>query len=368
MPRLALRIAIMNFIQRLGASQQAINDDIAQYCDNVLTQTEQQYGLQAREALEPFIDVLGRGGKRLRGALVMATYEMFGGTDRSLAISTARAVEMINAYLLIVDDVADRSEMRRGAPAAHLLMRQYHQQRSLRGDADHFGESMAVHGALLGSYLAELTIDDLQIDAETKLRLLRALHSNLVHTIHGQLRDILNGTLPTVHEQDVLWVSTYKTAYYSLVKPMEIGAVLAGASSEQVALLQTYGLPAGQAFQIADDILGIFGNDAVTGKSAIDDLKEGKITILITHTLEHATPDQRQQLQDMLGNPNITESDLHACRDIIRQTGALQHAEQSAQQLAQKASSALNDFPSEWKPEIIDFLRALTDKLVSRQA
>lgn len=356
----------MTHAERLKRYKELIDKDISDYSEQLLGKTEHEYGDYSKETLEAFTSILARGGKRLRGALVMASYEMLGGADQQMILRAARAIEMIHAYVLIVDDIADRSPMRRAGPSAHVIMDNYHDQKKLKGEGHHFGESMATQAALIGGYLAEELIDDLNVSDKIKLAVLKNLHQNLIHTGHGQLRDILNETLPTVSEEDALWTATYKTAYYTVINPLETGAILAEASEKNLVTLRKFGLHAGVGFQIADDIIGIFGDDGTTGKSSLDDLKEGKITVLMTYALENANEKQRQQLQSMLGNPSLTLEDLLLCQKILSDTGALEYTQRGAVDRAQNAKSVLLETRDELGPELTDFLGYLTDIFVRR--
>jgi geranylgeranyl pyrophosphate synthase len=356
----------MTHAERLKHYKDLINRDIADYSKQLLVKTEQEYGGYSEETLEAFVSILARGGKRLRGALVMASYEMLGGTDQKMIIQAARAIEMIHAYVLMIDDIADRSPKRRGGSSAHIIMSEYHDEKNLKGEKNHFGESMATQAALIGGYLAEQIIDGLNVADGIKLAVLKNLHQNLIHTGHGQLRDILNETLPAVRGEDALWTVTYKTAYYTVINPLETGAILAGASKDVQTILREFGLSAGIGFQIADDILGMFGEDGATGKSSLDDLKEGKITVLMTYALEHASKSQRQELQLLLGNSNIVFDDLLNCQKILHDTGATKYAQESADRYVKDAKDTLNQTKKKLGRELVDFLAYLTDLFVAR--
>lgn len=358
----------MTHDERLKAYKDAINKDIEEYSRQLLESTEEEYGIYSREAIESFVSLLARGGKRLRGALTMASYEMLGGKDHKMILKAARAIEMIHAYVLMIDDIADRSDTRRGGPAAHKIMEGYHHAHSLKHEGAHFGESMATQAALIGGYLAELIIDDLDVSADIKLAVLKNLHANLVRTGHGQLRDILNESLLEVTEDDALWTAKYKTAYYTVINPLETGAILAAAKGSDLNVLREFGMHAGIGFQITDDIIGIFGEDATTGKSSLDDLREGKITILMTHALTKANDKQRQQLLTMLGNPDASETDLKICQQIIQDVGSLSYAQQEAQHLAKKAKETLREASYRWNSESIGFLNYLTVLFVERKS
>lgn len=357
----------MNSTERLADYKHQIDDDILLYGQGLLSETEAEYGPYSRDVVEAFVTILTRGSKRLRGALVMASYEMVGGTNKNMIIQAARAIEMIHAYLLMIDDIADRSDMRRKGPTAHVLMQRYHQDQKLKGDAAHFGTTVATYAAMLGAYQADVVVDKLDIPAETKLMLFRHVHRTLIRTYHGQLHDTFNHVLPNVTEKDALNVSELKTAYYSIASPLEVGALLGGAKSEDISILQRYGKPAGMAFQLTDDIMGIFGDEEQTGKSSLDDLREGKMTILMTHTLSKANTDQRQRLLKMLGNPKVSEIDLEECRKIVIDTGGLAYTRQQANDFSKDALKVLDDVPNAWDPALLQFLRELTLSFVTRQ-
>lgn len=356
----------MTHAERLKRYKELIDKDIADYSEQLLSKTEQEYGSYSKETLEAFTSILARGGKRLRGVLTMTSYEMLGGSDQQMILQAARAIEMIHAYVLMLDDIADRSPMRRGGHSAHMIMSDYHDQKSLKGEKNHFGESMATQAALIGGYLAEQIIDDLNVSDKVKLAVLKNLHQNLIHTGHGQLRDILNETLPMVYEEDALWTATYKTAYYTVINPLETGAILANASEKDLITLREFGLPAGIGFQIADDILGIFGDDNSTGKSCLDDLKEGKITLLITRALKEGNEEQRRTLQEMLGNPQVSERDLVVCRKILKDTEAYDYADKKAADLAVQAKKMLAQANAKWDKENIQFLDYLVNLFIKR--
>ncbi len=357
----------MDFKDRLAGYKDSINDDLETYSRDLLDNVEREYGPYSREVLATYLEILDRGGKRMRGALVMAGYEMVGGTDSEMIVKVARAIEMIHAYLLVVDDIADKSETRRTGNAAHVLMKDYHKERGLKGESEHFGEIEAAYGAILGGYQADEVIDSLDIPDETKLILFRHMRRTLIRTYHGQLLDTFNQALPDVSEQDALRVSEWKTAYYSIVSPLEIGAILGGAGDADIETIGKYGHPAGIAFQLTDDIIGIFGQEEQTGKSNLDDLREGKMTILMAHTLGQATPEQRETLLAILGSPEVSATDHETCKEIIMTTGALDYTKQLTEKYSQDALAALENVPTGWNPSIVEFLRQLVGSFIGRQ-
>jgi geranylgeranyl diphosphate synthase type I len=353
--------------QKLTHYKKLIDAEVATYSTKLLAHTSREYGTYSAAETEIFLNILQRGGKRLRGALVMAGYEMRGGTDQQMILQAAVAIEMIHTYLLITDDIADRSALRRGGPAAHVQFEEYHRTEQLKGDQAHFGQSMAMTVALLGIHLAELKLEELAVAPGLKIKALQRLHTNLVHTIHGQLRDVLNECLLAPTEKDALGVAILKTAYYTFVNPLEMGIILAGGKKSELSVIRQYGVHAGVAFQLADDIIGIFSDETTSGKSASDDLREGKVTLLMQHALTRATPEQKKVLRAALGNPRLTHDDVVSCRNILTENGALKEVQAIANSYSQQAITALAKAPGVWQENYVDFLRELAEYVVNRQ-
>jgi geranylgeranyl diphosphate synthase type I len=352
--------------QLLRHYKQLIDQDIKIYSQDLLAQTKLEYGEFSHDALETYCSILERGGKRLRGALVISTYEMCGGQNQQVALRAARVVETIHTYLLLIDDIADRSTLRRGGPTAHVMLQQYHARHNLTGDAEHFGRSETMTVAMLGVNLAELQLDLLDVPPEIRRDVMRSLHTNLIQTIHGQLQDIYNEVASDITEQDATRVARLKTAYYSFINPMEVGALLAGANEDSLATIRSFGLHAGLAFQLADDITGLFGTEADTGKLAMDDIKEGKMTMLVIKALQVATKADQQHLKAALGNQNLAEPDFRSCLEIIESTGALDTVKSLARHHITEALSALDNSPTSWSTDRLFFLRHLAESIVEQ--
>ncbi len=348
----------------LNRYKQIIDEDIATYSPGILDRWRQDYGSAAELHLKAYLDILSRGGKRLRGALVMYAYEFAGGQDLSLAKTAARSIEAIHAYLLIVDDVADKSSTRRGGPSAHSQLASYHQKQNWHGDSVHYGASQAVHSALAGAHLAIQGITDLQeVDDNYKLKALSVLNHGLTTTVAGQIRDVYNQAVQDISELEVRQVLTMKTAYYSFLNPLEFGLSLAGSQLSEYPWLKPYATHIGLSFQIIDDILGTFGDTSKSGKGTTDDLSEGKITVLISYALSHADKKQRQQLLDILGKANITKKEHQIAKNIIQETGALEYSRQLADSQAKLAIQALEKAPPGLN---VDFLAGLASYITKR--
>jgi geranylgeranyl diphosphate synthase type I len=346
-----------------------IDADIASYSKLLRQSVETQYGRNILEAeVDVFLDILSRGGKRIRGALVMAGYAMCGGKDRAMSIQAARAIEMLHAYILMIDDIQDRSELRRGKPSAHKLIEALHARRGFKGNAAHTGISLTLNAAIGGAHAAQAILANLDVDPELRLKAIGISNRTMGITAHGQTLDILNELVDSPSQADIERVLEWKTALYTVINPLQVGMVLAGASDEALEAITPYGRSAGKAFQITDDILGIYGDEKELGKTPGDDIREGKGTLLVLHALRHAKTDDVQFLKQCLGNPSLTAADFEHCKQIIESSGALAQARKEAAIHLDKALVALDTVNGPWNQEGVDFLRGVALALQHRVA
>jgi geranylgeranyl diphosphate synthase type I len=314
-----------------------INSDIQKIIKFWRAKIAKDYGQRYADTIEPLFDVLSRGGKRIRGLIALKSYEAFSGKDKKAALRLATIIELVHAYLLTLDDVQDRSTTRRGQPAAHKLLETYHAEHRLAGDSAHFGVSQTINTACFGQNLAYTLLSDFLIPADAKLQLFDTLNRYLLDTDLGQIGDLNNEVFRTESEPDIYQVLYLKTARYTFCMPFYLGAVLAGAEVE--GKFDEYLVNAGLAFQIHDDIIGTLGDPNETGKPTIDDIREGKRTLLITRTLKKASPAQRTHIETALGNEHLTVSLFETVRVIIRELGAVNSLEQDIKTLVEKAAS-----------------------------
>lgn len=356
------------FINQLTAYKQLIDEDIAAYVKKTEAATLKEYGAHSRLGLDAYFSILNRGGKRIRGALTMLSYEMSGGQDQAMIIQAARAVEMVHAYILIIDDINDRSPVRRGGPAAHRILSDYYRQHNLGNDAQHFGESIAMNAALIGNHAAQSVLCNLRVDKDLRLKAIDALNRTMVVTGHGQFNDMFNEVLPDVGERDVDRVLEWKTAHYSFLNPLKVGMILAGVSEKATEAITEYAMHAGYAFQVTDDILGTFGEEFESGKSPLDDIREGKRTVLTVYALKNTTNGNKNFLIKMLGNRQLTQAEFRRCKDILVESGAYEHARRIAQFHVDKAIASLKRQRQSWSSEGIAFLSGLAKFLLVRTA
>ena len=277
----------------------------------------------AMHVLQSAIAGLARaGGKRLRPAFVTAGYQAAGGDPSHVPVHAAAAVEMLHTFALIHDDVMDRSATRRGEPTVQHRMAG---ELCGTGDADWFGISAAILAGDLAFVWADQMFDG--VDGQVPEECRRAARSRFdqlrTEVIAGQYLDLRTSAEPTASEADALRVALLKSARYTVSRPLQIGAALAGADDERCRQLERYGDAVGLAFQLRDDVLGLFGSAAATGKPHLDDLREGKRTVLMLRALGLASPDDRAVLERALGCAHLDERHAARCRRIVGASGAL---------------------------------------------
>lgn len=364
----ASEVEMAEFKKRLAAYKKIIDADIASYAKEIQASTLKQFGKNARLELDAFLSILGRGGKRIRGSLVILGYEMSGGIDRKMILMAARAIEIMHAYILIVDDIQDRSLTRRGGPSAHTLFAQYHKKHRMNGDPEHFGMAVALNSGLSGSHAANMLLANLNVDPELRSKVISIVNRTMVVTAHGQTNDVMNEVAKRVSRADVERVMEWKTAYYTVLNPLHVGMVLAGADCQATDAITPYAMHVGKAFQLSDDIMGVFGEEQASGKSPLDDIKEGKRTLLTLFALEKAAAKDKEYLLKMLGNRRLTAGQLEKCQAILRESGALKNAQNAMQKHVTSALKSLDQVQGHWSPDGVAFLRGLAHYLEYRES
>jgi geranylgeranyl diphosphate synthase, type I len=309
-----------------------------------------------------------RGGKRFRAILVLAGFHIATGRDPRPALPAAAALEHFQSWMLIHDDIIDHSEERRGGPTVHREMATLHRAAGGEGSSEDYGVGI---GITLGDLEEPATVDAiLRAKASPGARLAAlAEYVRMTRlTAYGQLLDIRNGTLAPsdVTERDVLDVHRLKSAVYTVVSPMRIGAVLGGGAGALLDDLEAVGTDLGIAFQLRDDVLGA-GIDADESGKSSNDLVEGKRTLLVVQAWKQGSAQDRARLTRVLGNPNATPEDVARARDVLRSTGSLAYSEARIVSLTGRGLRRLGAsraIPARAKP----LLHQVADRLVHRRA
>ncbi|HEX9775279.1 MAG TPA: polyprenyl synthetase family protein [Actinomycetota bacterium] len=281
--------------------------------------------------------VVRSGGKRLRPAFCVWGYRAGGGSDDDSIARVAGALELLHTFAIIHDDVMDRSPLRRGSPTTH---RWFTATEGLRGDLDHFGEGAAILAGDLAMALADELWWSSGFEAAALLDAVRPYHAMRAEVIGGQYLDLLAAARGSATPEETRAISVLKSGRYTVERPLEIGAALSGAHEAVRESLRAFGAPLGEAFQLRDDVLGAFGDPGTTGKPADSDLREGKQTLLIALARKAADPQQAQVLS-RLGDPDLTDAEADAMRDVLRDTGALEQVLETIDGLLEQSYTAL---------------------------
>ncbi|MEU3910411.1 polyprenyl synthetase family protein [Streptomyces sp. NPDC029721] len=310
-------------------------------------------------------DLLCVGGKRLRPLLCVTGWQAAGGCGITEAVvRVAASLEMFHTFCLIHDDVMDDSSSRRGAPTVHRRLARHHGQGRGTLAAERVGAGCAILiGDLALAWSGELLhtagLTPRQLDAV--LPLVDDMRSEVMY---GQYLDVTAAGRSSTDVDQALRIARYKTAKYTVERPLHIGAALAGAQLSVYEALSAYALPVGEAFQLRDDLLGVFGTPEVTGKPILDDLREGKHTVLAALALQRADRDQRRALHSLLGTPSLDEVEAAHLREILTATGARHEVENMIHTLRTQALRALDTAP--FPPSATAHLRHLTGTALAR--
>jgi geranylgeranyl diphosphate synthase, type I len=318
-------------------------------------------------ALAPVTDHLAAflaGGKRVRPTLLLLGYAAGGGDDRTRVLGPALALELLHTCALLHDDVIDRAPTRRGRPTVHRAVADEHRRAGWAGDADAYGEAVAI---LLGD-LAFVHADELFLSARVATDDLLAGFRRFTvlreEVMAGQYLDLHAATARLTDRELALTIATLKSGRYSVARPLEIGALLAGADLALVEALGAVGDPLGRAFQLRDDLLGVFGDEADTGKSVASDLAEGKRTLLVAEAASRLDDAGRRRLEAGLGDPDLPVDEAAALRDLLAACGARDAVEAEVTRSVSEALTVLDhaDVPDEVRAELTAVARQLADR------
>jgi geranylgeranyl diphosphate synthase type I len=293
------------------------------------------------DALE---DYLLQGGKRLRPLFAYAGYMAAGQTPGQSEIRAMASLELLQACALIHDDLMDGSDTRRGKPAIHRHFENLHRQNNMAGEAVQFGEAAAVLLGDLTLVWSDHMLHNSGIAQGSLTAALRIHDEMRIELMAGQYLDVREAGEREHSVERSLRIARYKSGKYTIERPLHLGAVMAipddAENLELLGALSGYGLPLGEAFQLRDDLLGIFGDPDTTGKPAGDDIREGKRTVLMAMTLEKAQGSARTELVNSLGNPSLSAEKIDALRNLIIDTGAVTEVENLIERLAEQSRTA----------------------------
>ena len=337
-----------------------------------LTASYRRTARRSPREVQPFLEVNReftlRGGKRFRAILVLAGYYLATGRNPRPALPAAAALEHFQSWMLIHDDIIDHAEERRGGPTVHRAVAQTHRRERREGSSEDYGVGI---GITLGDLEEPFTVEAILSTRAPPAARLAALAEYVRMTrltAFGQLLDIRSGALDpgSVREEDVLAVHRFKSAIYTVVSPLTIGALLGGSPRTRLRDIETFGTNIGIAFQLRDDVLGAGFDAEASGKSS-NDLVEGKRTLLVVKAWASGSQVDRDRLSRVLGNAQATPEDIERAREVIRGTGSLDYSEKRIEELTRVALRCVDrsrTIPARGKP----LLKEVAERLVRRKA
>jgi geranylgeranyl diphosphate synthase type I len=287
-------------------------------------------------ALREFI---AGGGKRLRPAFCSWAYVGAGGSpDEPIVVDAGGALELLHTFALVHDDVMDGSDRRRGRPSIHEAFIAEHAREGWKGEGRRFGEGSAI---LIGDF-ALMYADQLIARASWTAR--NVFDDLRIELCVGQYLDLV-GTASGSHDPvQATRIERYKSGKYTVERPLHLGAALAGHLDELRDPLSAFGLPLGEAFQLRDDLLGVFGDESITGKPVGDDLREGKLTPLIAEAATRASGADAELL-DLLGRRDLDDDDITRLQSFLVDSGSCRVIETRISQLLDESLAALAQVP-----------------------
>lgn len=307
----------------LSAYKDRINQALEHFFAGIPGELSLDLSGQSLEAIELLREYSLRPGKRIRGSLAAASYDSVVGTQYGKpGIQLGVAAELIQNYLLIVDDVMDKSELRRGRQTIHESY--FMDTKTPRGK--HEANMQAINVGLLAQHFANLALLGSGEQPERITDCLSVLHRHISATGFGQIDDLHQQVGRDVTADDIIRKYCLKSSHYTFINPLHAGMILAGrVTLEAYTDIYDFGRAAGIAFQLRDDYLGLFGNPNVTGKAITDDIKDKKYTLLMHYVLEHANDDDVRELTKIMGKTDISESEITEVQRIGRESGAQEY-------------------------------------------
>ena len=325
----------------LGGIRSAVEKELGTFLAR-----ESEYLKEISSDLAPVSDLLTSflldGGKRLRPLFAYAGFIAAGGQIETSVVRAIASLELLQACALIHDDLMDGSDTRRGKPSVHRYFESFHVEEQLDGFAPQYGLSAAVLLGDLALVWSDQMLNSAGLTTQQYAQLIPYYNEMRVELMAGQFLDIHEQTQKNTSTERSMKIARYKSGKYTIERPLHIGAAIAG-KTNIFKSLSGYGLPLGEAFQLRDDLLGVFGDPSVTGKPAGDDLREGKRTVLIAMTHERQSKAQREIMDTHFGKAELDAQGVLALQEIIESTGARTELETIIDGLTTQSLAALEN-------------------------
>ena len=355
-----------NNLQRyLNETKKNIDINLNEFFDIRLKRAK-ELNINYYDLVKQTAKVTTQGGKRLRPALAIIGYHVAGGKEIKKMIKAAVALEIFHNFLLIHDDIMDKDDMRHGDKNVSGVYFDKLQKKLSSDDARHVATCFSILAGDMNCGFTYEAILGAGFNDDVTLSAVARLNDAIFEVGAGQYLDVLGTYSETLNLDQIEAINLHKTADYSVVMPLQYGAILANGSDVLARQFAKYGKCAGVAFQISDDILGVFGTTDNAGKPIGSDISESKQTMLMHFGLELASDAHKKILQSKLGKKNITNQDIEAVRSILTDCGAKSKAESIAQSLADEACVQVNKISanSDSKELLIEFANYCVSRIV----
>jgi geranylgeranyl diphosphate synthase, type I len=321
----------------------------------------------SEEAVKIIRDFILAGGKRIRPALAYYAFLATGGEETEEVVQVSMSIEFIHAFLLIHDDIIDKDEKRHNVPTVHERYKSIAKKITAKNDHDHFGNSMAIVAGDMAGSMAYEVIFNSSFPDRTILEGMNKIQEIVYKTLPGEMLDVVMEAKGEGTEEEVMRMHEGKTARYTFEGPIHLGCVLAGEKDGKVfENFSDYALPLGKAFQIRDDVLGVFGDEKKLGKPVGSDIIEGKQTLLLVKAHEKCNRKQRKIIENCLRNKNLTDSNINEFRKVIVDTGSLDYSHKLSEQLVKESTQSLEKINFK-NQEAKDFFSGIANYIIERQ-
>lgn len=354
-----------------------LHKDHAQFRGFVQAYLTEFYDKKVREAkkadesfgatMQVISDFMLRRGKSVRSYIAKTAYQLAGGTDHDAIVRVGAAIETNHYFLLSIDDIVDRDTVRHGGPTMELMFREMHPQIP-KDKHDHYARSFTeIACSLMYSHVFEM-LGESQFPPEKIVEVIGIVVEKMLHApaTGWQIHMLQNfDSLANSSEARFVKGLTFVTAEYTFVGPLMIGLTFAGANQAYKDVLSEYGKYVGTAFQVQDDILGLFGNPAVTGKSAGNDVREGKKTLLLQHAYANASATDKMFLEQAAG-ADLSEKEVQRVKKIVESTGSLDYSKKMAREMVDKGKAALEPLKGKVQEKYLNYLEDIAEFVILR--
>lgn len=337
-----------------------IDSNISEYYESKSSSVKSEW---LSEIYNDILEYCKRPGKRIRPLLLIAGFEGYSGNNAdSDIIKIASTLEIMHSFLLIHDDIIDKANTRRGKEALHILQKKRYEKNT---KINSVGQDVAIITGDMMAFNCLEILSECAIEPSLLIKFLKIYSETYEYTAWGQILDIISSRPYKMIEGDdiPLEISMYKTSYYTIANPLVMGAVLSDKTTEEeIANIKNFALPLGLAFQIRDDILGVFGIDSDTGKSSITDILEEKNTLLIQRTLCKLNEDDKKIFLELFTSSDKNENAIQKIKAMIKESGALQSCLDELQNLTNESIEKLQfiNIRSEYKEILLDVVKIIS--------